>query len=445
MSAVTDVAIVGAGPYGLSIAAQLAGRGVEHRIFGVPLQFWRQHMPKDMLLKSEPFASCLYDHKGQFTLSRYCAENDLPYSALGVPVSLKTFCQYGLAFQRRLVPHLEQKSVIAVRPASAGFSLELDDGEALQARRVVVAVGIGAFAHLPDELGHLPSDLVSHSSAHHDLAAFRNKDVTVLGGGASAIDIAALLHEQGAVVRLVTRSPRLEIHTRMRLPRPLTDRLREPMTGIGPSWRSWAYVHAPLAFRHLSDARRLRIVSNHLGPAGGWYMAERVIGRFPLLSGHRLLRAECAGSRIQLCLATPDGGNTIVNTDHIVAATGYRPDARRLGFLDPVLMARLSLFERTPLLSSQFESTVPGLHFVGPISALNFGPVARFAYGAKFTARRLARHLAYARARTSTTTERRNSVVAQTNFCRSTFASVDTLSAHRVRASEASTPSGGEP
>ena len=46
------------------------------------------------------------------------------------------------------------------------------------------------------------------------------------------------------------------------------------------------------------------------------------------------------------------------------------------------------------MLSADFESSLPGLFFAGPVAAASFGPVMRFAVGAKFTARRLSRHLA---------------------------------------------------
>jgi 2-polyprenyl-6-methoxyphenol hydroxylase-like FAD-dependent oxidoreductase len=36
------VAIIGAGPYGLSLSAHLAARNIEHRIFGRPMLFWSQ-------------------------------------------------------------------------------------------------------------------------------------------------------------------------------------------------------------------------------------------------------------------------------------------------------------------------------------------------------------------------------------------------------------------
>jgi len=393
MSQDIDVAIVGAGPYGLSIAAQLAHRGVEHRILGNPMQFWLTQMPKGMSLKSEGFASSLYDAEGRYTCGRFCAEEGLPYADLGLPVPLETFCRYGLAFQRRAVPTLENKSVVSMEQSAGGFELRLDDGEAFTARRVVVAVGVGHFSHMPRELGELPPELASHSSAHHDLTRFKGSDVTVLGGGSSAIDLAALLHEAGAKVRLVARKAQLEIHAKMRLPRPLGDRLREPLSSIGPSWRSCFFTGAPLGFYHLPAARRLKWVRHHLGPAGGWFMADR-FERVPLLLGHTLRAAQAAGSRARLQLTAGDGREVVLKTDHVIAATGYRPDIGRLDFLAPELRAAVASLECTPLLSTHFQSTVPGLYFVGPITANSFGPVMRFAAGAKFTAGRISRHLA---------------------------------------------------
>ena len=59
MNAPVEVAIVGAGPYGLSLAAHLNGAGIQTRVLGRPMDSWRSHMPQGMLLKSDPFASNL--------------------------------------------------------------------------------------------------------------------------------------------------------------------------------------------------------------------------------------------------------------------------------------------------------------------------------------------------------------------------------------------------
>ena len=390
----TDVAIVGAGPYGLSIAAHLSQLGVPFRIFGKPMETWLTQMPRGMLLKSEGFASNIYHPEGSLTLGQYCKEKRLPYADIGVPVPLETFCEYGMAFQRQFVSKLEQKLVATIDRRASGFALKLDSGETLAARRVIVATGISHFSHVPASIGGLPRTFVSHSSEHADLAAFGGRDVVVLGGGASAVDVAALLQEAGADARLVARKPALELHARDHEPRSLWRRLRAPNTGIGPSWRSWFFVNCAPIFHRLPEGRRLKWVQTHLGPAGGWFMTDR-IGRVPQLLGYTPIGAEAVGKRVRLRLVTDGGRYThTIDADHVIAATGYRPGLDRLTFIQPGLRASISSLVDTPILSSHFQSSVAGLYFVGPIAANSFGPLMRFAVGAKYAARRLSRHLA---------------------------------------------------
>jgi len=394
MSNPTDVAVVGAGPYGLSIAAHLQEHGIRYRVIGTPMQFWISQMPDGMQLKSEGFASNLYDPQGDFTLRDFCARHAIPYADIGTPVDKQTFCAYGLAFQERFVPKVESEVVVALDRCSSGFQLRLENGDSFAARKVVLAVGVGHFSHIPPLLADLPQKYLSHSSNYGDLEHFRGRDVTVIGGGASAIDLAVLLFERGAQVRLVARRATLDIHNKLPWPRPLWRRIRCPMSGIGPSWRSLFLTEAPLLVHQFPEARRLQIVKDYLGPAGGWFMRDRFIGRVPLLTGRHLDRVDISNDRVHLSLAAADGSITEVITDHVIAATGYRVDLGSLKFLSDDVLNLVKAVERTPVLSSYFESSLPGLYFVGPVAANSFGPVMRFAVGAGFTARRIAKHLA---------------------------------------------------
>ena len=207
MGGACDVAIIGAGPYGLSIAAHLRARGADFRVFGTPLGTWRTAMPKDMLLKSDGFASSLSAPAPNSSLADYCREHDLPYHPTDIPVPIQTFISYGLDFQRRFVPDVEERVVTSVAPNGQGYRVTLDDGEEFDARRVVVAAGLTHFAIVPDLFAGLPEDRVTHSSAHRDLSRFADKDVTVIGAGSSAVDLAVALSTARARPRLVARAP----------------------------------------------------------------------------------------------------------------------------------------------------------------------------------------------------------------------------------------------
>ena len=99
---------------------------------------------------------------------------------------------YKRQFQKRMVPELEEQSVVSLDRADSGFRIQLQDGEVLFAKRVVIAAGISHFQYMPQELRGLPRELVTHSSQHTALGKFKGKDVTVMGAGASAIDLAAV-------------------------------------------------------------------------------------------------------------------------------------------------------------------------------------------------------------------------------------------------------------
>ena len=386
----TQVAIIGAGPYGLSLAAHLRGRGIDFRIFGTPLQSWRAQMPKGMFLKSEGFASNLYDPDGAFTLERFCATKHLGYADYNHPVRLDTFCAYGLAFQERFVPTLEDEAVIALERDGDGFRLGLDNGETLTTQKVAVAVGAGHFRFVPETLKALPAEYLSHSADHHDLSRFKGRDVIVVGGGASAIDLVAALDEAGANARLVARRAALRWNTPAY--RPAWKRWY-PMSGLGGGWPNRFYENAPMLFRRLPDEMRTRIVRSWLGPSGAWPVRERV-ERAPLFLGQTLRSARLHDGKVRLDVAGPDGVTQELSADHVIAATGYRVDLRAVTFLDADLRARVRTIEGAPTLSPDFESSAPGLHFAGVAAANTFGPVMRFLLGARYASRRLTRYFA---------------------------------------------------
>jgi thioredoxin reductase len=393
MSTITDVAIIGAGPYGLSLAAHLAATDVKVRVFGQPMHFWRNNMPEGMVLKSEGFASKLWDPDGALTLKAYCAERGLPYKDSGLPIPVETFCAYGEAFQKRFVPMLDERAVANLDRDTEGYLLRLQDGTSVTANRVVLATGIGSFPYTPPELAPIAGPLCSHSIEHHSLDRFIGQNVLIIGGGASGVELAGLMSAKGSRVTVVTRQDRIPFCNPPR-PRSLWEKLEAPETGLGTSWRSVACVAAPMLFYQMPQAFRHMVVRKHLGPAPGWTSRAEVERNVTVKLDSSILRSNVCDGRARVVFTDSNGTPFAIEADHVIAATGFKVEMQRLGFISPRIMRRLVFEDNTPSLSRHFETSVRGLFAVGVMAANNFGPLLRFAYGAGFASRRLSRHLA---------------------------------------------------
>jgi thioredoxin reductase len=290
------------------------------------------------------------------------------------------------------LPELEDKLVVGLERSPNGFLLRLDDGETVTARQVVLAVGITHFEYMPENLANLPREFLSHSFRHPDPERFRGRSVVVIGGGSSAIDLAALLHEAGAKVELVARRTALKFHSGpLDKPRSWWQQFRHPKSGLGPGLRTRFFADAPMLFHWLPENLRLEAVRRVLGPSAGWFVRDKVMGKVPLVLGHTPERAEIRDGKVHLLLRSADGTLREVVTEHVIAATGYRVNMERLTFLSKEIRSKLKVVEGAPVLSSNFESSMPGLYFAGVAAANSFGPVMRFAFGAGFTARTLTR------------------------------------------------------
>ncbi|WP_431681817.1 NAD(P)-binding domain-containing protein [Kitasatospora sp. KL5] len=397
-----EAVVIGAGPYGLAAAAHLRGAGVPFRVFGDPMAGWRDRMPAGMFLKSTPRASCIADPSGRYGFNDFRTRSGRGPVGDTYPIPLDEFIEYGEWFQRQRVPELERTQVTEVEGAPGGFRVSLEDGETVTARSVVVAAGLRPFAHIPPELSAVvEAGLCSHTSEHADLAKFAGQRVAVVGAGQSGLESAALLHEAGAFPTVVVRGPRLVFgdppDADLPATRPLAARVTRPSSGLGPGWGLRAYSDIPWAFRFLPDEARAVRVRKVLGPAGAWWLQDRVDGRFPVLTGHPLAAAEALDGTVRLSL---EGPTELLEADHVLAATGYRVDVARLEFLNEGLRRAV---RRTaagaPRLTPGFESSVPGLYFAGLAAADTFGPVMRFVCGTRFAARRIGHHIA---ARSST-------------------------------------------
>jgi cation diffusion facilitator CzcD-associated flavoprotein CzcO len=351
------------------------------------MSFWAGNMPAGMLLRSPRVASSISDPHGALDLDGYSAATGV---TVGSPVPLDSFVTYGRWFQATAVPHVDHRHVDRVHRSGRRFALTLAGGDEVTVDRVVVAAGIAPFAHVPAVFRGLPAGIVSHASSHTDLSAFAGRRVLVVGGGQSALESAALLREGGADVEVVARAPGVHWLGRHRWMRSLgpVSRLMYAPPEVGPPLLSQlvrypAWMHRlPARGRHAIDVRSIR-------PAGAGWLKPRVDGVVPIHFGRFATHAEVDGGRVAVTFG--DGGRE--SFDHVLLGTGYRVDLARYPFLPGELLAAVRQENGYPVLGRGFESSVPGLHFVGATGAWTFGPLMRFVAGTPFAAAELTRCL----------------------------------------------------
>lgn len=401
MMRAVDVAIVGAGPYGLSVAAwldQRTGAGADTVVIGQPMQAWAEAKPAAMFLKSDGFASNLSAPQPGATLGDHVRATGQAWHPTATRTSRATFVDYGRAFAASRVGAMLPTTVTALARTPQGFALETAHGDRLRARAVVLAVGIGHFATTPPALAGLPAPLASHSYGHHRFERFAGAHVAVIGGGASAVETAAFLAEAGARCTLLVRGATIAFNSvPMGRPRSAWQRVRSPSSGLGPGVKSWLCCAAPDLYRALPARHRLDFLHRHLGPRTPFEYRATIEQAVDVRTATVVLAADAAEGRVRLTCRSGDSAPFTLAVDHVIAGTGFRPDCARLPFLDPALAAAIRAEQGYPVLDAGFQTSVPGLFVAGPAAAGSFGPLLRFVHGAGFAAPRVAgairRHL----------------------------------------------------
>jgi len=277
--------------------------------------------------------------------------------------------------------------VTGIERNPAGFRLTLEDGDTLKSRRVVVAAGIGSFARRPPQFDHIPSSLAFHSSEHSDLSRFAGRRIVVVGAGQSAFESAALLKEAGADVEIVARAsePRWLARSARLHGLGFLSKLLYAPTDIGPAGVS-RLVAAPNLYRRLPRDLQDKLRVRSTRPAAAHWLRPR-LSTVRMTMGRSVIAAipGAGGVRIRL----DDGGERFA--DHVLLGTGYRVDISRYSFLGPDLLRALRCVGGFPRLTRGFESSIPGLHFVGAPAAWSFGPLLCFVAGVSFASCELTR------------------------------------------------------
>jgi|SRR5579883_1059246 len=408
-----DVAILGAGPYGLSVAAHLSEcKSLDLRVVGEPMSFWEQHMPAGMLLRSPRVASHICDPHRRFTLDAYEAATgrfSVKMPAVMVEeryaldmarkVPLEDFVKYGRWFVQQAGFRLDQRKVSRIDVNSRGLALNFEDGSSLEAKKLIIAAGIAPFTRIPKTFADMPAALVSHSSQHNDLGKFRDKEVLVIGGGQSALESAILLNETGARVEVFVRQPAVRwlgikhqwMHSKM------FSWMFYGRADVGPAGVS-LLVQRPDLYRRLPRTLQDKWAPRSIRPAASsWVMARA--SNVPIHTSRFVVRARVEGEKVRV--RSNDGCERVF--DHILLGTGYQVDIARYPFLSSRVLGKIERVAGFPVLDKGFETTLPGLHFVGATAAWSFGPLMRFVAGAEFASPAVAGRILAIKERANTT------------------------------------------
>jgi thioredoxin reductase len=401
MSASLEAIIVGAGPFALSLGSHFEKAGIDYCIYGDVMGAWKKAMPPGMMLKSWPCSSNIDDPDGEFTLKQFCIERGVAYDDLFMPLPLELFCAYGDAFAERFKLKTKAKTLVRLRKEEDGFVATFDDGDVAYAPNVILALGVHPFKSIPPVFADLPGELISHSGDYGPVDGLKGQKVAVVGAGASASGLAALLSEAGASPTLIAREEELHFADPPQREKPtlfhslsdLVFRGRFECAGVGGGSLMHLWGRAPVTFHMLPEATRLRIARTSLGPSGHCLMKDRVLSAVPLRLGRSVEKAYERDGKAVLELRGRDGTLESFEADHVVAATGFRTSLARLPFFDAELRTAISTSDETPVLTRNYETSAKGLFFVGPATADSFGPVMRFVVGSQFSSRAVTRRI----------------------------------------------------
>lgn len=381
-----DAVVIGAGPYGLAVAAHLRTRGVATRVFGEPMLFWRRNMPSGMKLRSPWGATDISDSAKAFCLDAYINEHGI---ARQEPLPIGAFIDYGAWFQSHAVSDLDHRLVKRIEQSDGRFLVVAEDDETIITKHVVVATGLARQQVRPAVFTGAPVEIVTHTSDHTNFDSFRGKRVAIVGRGQSACETAALLSEAGAHPEILCHGPIRWLGGGQFAPRPqavlkkFSSILAAP-SAVGPFPLNWC-VEAPNLVALLPARLRASFNTASLKAGAAAWLRPR-FGGVRVRAGVEVTEAASSGDGIELRFN--EGAAAF---DRVVLATGYKINIAKIGILAPELLAAIACRDGSPILSTGFESSVPGLHFVGASAVSSLGPLMRFIAGTEFAARSVAR------------------------------------------------------
>jgi lysine/ornithine N-monooxygenase len=383
-----DVAVIGAGPFGLSVAAHLPHRAV--RVFGEPMQTWRTRMPPDMRLRSDWQETSLSapGNRGSIDVWARAAGEQREE-----PIPLQKFLRYSEWFRQTFVRDTDPSDVVGLDRAGGLLRITTAAGDEVEARKVVIAVGVTPFPFAPAPFEGAMGDGIAFAIERQDYNAYQGRRIVVVGGGQGGLEAAALALRAGADVEMLVRSqlrwftdrepykPRGPVRRRL-------YRLAYPVVGYGPPPLNRLALH-PDAFATLPRPLRRRVAARILRAGGSPWVRSVVEGRMDLTEGVAVRSVSRRPGGFELALS--DG--SVRRADGVIVSAGFRFSLDRLAFLSPTVKAAIAVDEGWPVLDRYFRTSDQDIQFIGFAAERRFGPIARFVSGSRFTAHRARRVL----------------------------------------------------
>lgn len=370
----TELLIIGAGPFGLALAAQASHLGIEHLMAGAPMEFWRKHMPRGMYLRS----ACDWhlDPQNIHTIERFLeSRGQTPHDV--EPLSLEFYLSYAEWFQQQKQITTLPSYICELHRAADGFIAYTPEGDTIHARNVAIAPGFRHFANVPDELkALLPEGRYVHTCQFSDFSDAGNRRYLIIGGRQSAFEWAALLLEAGAAQVFISHrhdSPAFKTSDWSWV-NPLVDAMAD-----NPNW-----------FRRLSQEEK-EAVSQRQWAEGRlklepWLEPRLASERVKVLPRTEVVGAEIVEPSGELSIELSNGEE--VRCDQVVLATGYKVDITRLPLLSSGnLLAELETRNGFPVLDDHFQTSIPGLFITSMPAMQDFGPFFGFTIAVRVSAK----------------------------------------------------------
>ncbi|HTG68516.1 MAG TPA: NAD(P)-binding domain-containing protein [Candidatus Udaeobacter sp.] len=368
-----DLIIIGAGPYGISLAAHAAASKLSYVLLGKPMHFWKDQMPQNMFIRTNPRYISLSDKFDTLTIEHFSSETGVELQS---PFPRPAFVEYAFWFAKQAGVAFTPELAAQLDYSSTGFLVTTNEGNHYQSQHAIVATGLQHYSYIPSVLSALPPQLLSHTFGLTEFNRFAGKKVAVIGSGQSAWEAAALLHMAGSETELLFRREAVQFAS-------------DDNSASGQK----LIDSAEQFYRLPPELKQERWHTPRQGSVAP-FLRPYVEGKLP----------STGSAAIELAEVTSDGKAllTLSNkqtrlVDHVIAATGYRISLDQVPFLPPYLLQAIERekdkFSPFPLLGAQFESSVPGLYFAGPLAAHTHGPAFGFIAGLRQACRSIIPHI----------------------------------------------------